>query len=104
MKIKITKSPTSRISEVNFADLPFGRNFADHIFICDYEDGEWHHPRIEPFHNFVLHPATMALHYGQAIFEGMKASKTHDGVPRCSFRPERHAHRMNISAKRLVHA
>jgi branched-chain amino acid aminotransferase len=100
MKIKITKSLTSRISEVNFADLPFGRNFADHMFVCDYDNGEWHSPRIEPFHNFVLHPATMALHYGQAIFEGMKASKTHDGTPML-FRPERHAHRMNISAHRM---
>lgn len=100
MDIKITKSPTSRLSEVNFADLPFGRTFADHMFVADYYDGEWHNPRIEPFHNLSLHPATMALHYGQAIFEGMKASKTKDGVPML-FRPERHAQRMNQSAARL---
>lgn len=100
MEIKITKSSTSRIAEVDFSNLPFGRNFADHMFVCDYFDGKWQNPRIEPFHNFSLHPATMALHYGQAIFEGMKASKTHDGTPML-FRPERHAHRMNISAQRL---
>ena len=100
MDIKITKSPTSRLSEVNFGDLPFGRNFSDHIFICDYNDGAWHNPRIEPFHNLSLHPATMALHYGQAIFEGMKASITQDGTPML-FRPERHAHRLNESAVRL---
>lgn len=100
MDIKITKSPTSRIADVNFADLPFGRNFSDHIFICDYSDGEWKNARIEPFQNFSLHPATMALHYGQAIFEGMKASITQDGVPML-FRPERHAHRLNVSAERM---
>jgi branched-chain amino acid aminotransferase len=100
MDIKITKSPTSRIAEVDFNDLPFGRNFSDHMFVAEYYDGAWHNPRIEPFHNLSLHPATMALHYGQAIFEGMKASKTHDGTPML-FRPERHAHRLNQSAERL---
>ncbi|MBI5914761.1 MAG: branched-chain amino acid aminotransferase, partial [Bacteroidetes bacterium] len=100
MDIKITRSKTSRLSEVDFDDLPFGRNFSDHMFVADYYDGEWHNPRIEPFHNFSLHPATMALHYGQAIFEGMKASKSTDGTP-LLFRPERHAHRLNISAHRM---
>ncbi|MCU0347626.1 MAG: branched-chain amino acid aminotransferase [Saprospiraceae bacterium] len=100
MDIKITKSPTSRIHEVNFDDLPFGRTFADHMFVCDYENGAWQNPRIEPFHNFSLHPATMALHYGQAIFEGMKASIDDNGTPML-FRPERHAKRLNISAARL---
>ncbi len=100
MNIKITKSLTSRLGEVDFDDLPFGRNFSDHIFVADYYDGKWHHPRIEPFHNFSLHPATMALHYGQAIFEGMKASKDQDGTP-LLFRPERHAQRMNTSAVRM---
>ncbi len=100
MDIKTTKSATSRLGEVDFDNLPFGRTFSDHIFTCDYFDGKWHNPRIEPFHNLSLHPATMALHYGQAIFEGMKASMSVDGVPML-FRPERHAKRMNISAARL---
>ncbi len=100
MDIKITKSPTTRINEVDFDNLPFGRTFTDHIFVCEYYDGEWHNPRIEPFHNFNLHPATMALHYGQAIFEGMKASIDDNGTP-LLFRPERHAHRMNVSATRM---
>ncbi|MCF8282527.1 MAG: branched-chain amino acid aminotransferase [Bacteroidales bacterium] len=100
MDIKITKSLTSRLPEVDFDNLPFGRTFSDHMFVCDYYDGAWHNPRIEPFHNLSLHPATMALHYGQAIFEGMKASITNDGTPML-FRPERHAHRLNQSAVRL---
>ncbi len=100
MDIKITKSNSSRLHEVDFENLPFGKLFSDHMFVADYHDGKWHNPRIEPFHNFSLHPATMALHYGQAIFEGMKASKSEDGTPML-FRPELHAERINFSARRM---
>jgi branched-chain amino acid aminotransferase len=100
MDITITRTKNSKIQEVDFENLPFGRLFSDHIFVADYYDGEWHDPRIEPFHKFQLHPATMALHYGQAIFEGLKASKSHDGKPML-FRPEDHAQRFNASAARL---
>ncbi len=100
MDISITKSKTSRLNEVDFNNLPFGRLFSDHMFIADYTDGVWKNPRIEPFHNFSMHPATMALHYGQEIFEGMKASKSFDGVP-LLFRPEMHARRFNLSAERM---
>lgn len=100
MDIKITKSNVSQLDGIDFDNLPFGRTFSDHMYLADYYDGQWHNPRIEPFHNFNLHPATMALHYGQAIFEGMKASKTVDGAPML-FRPEMHAHRLNLSARRL---
>ena len=98
--IKISRSPQSKIATVDFSHLPFGKFFSDHMFIVDYQEGEWVNPRIEPFGNFSLHPATMALHYGQSIFEGMKASKDLGGHP-LLFRPEMHARRMNLSAERM---
>lgn len=99
-KIKVTKTKDSRLSTVNFDDLPFGRVFSDHMFIADYKDGNWVNPRIEPFHPIEMSPSTMVLHYGQAIFEGMKASKSYEGKP-LLFRPEQHAKRLNKSAARL---
>jgi len=99
-EIKITTTQNSRLSEVDFNNIPFGRVFSDHMFIADYEDGQWTNPRIEPFAPLSLHPASMGLHYGQTIFEGMKASKTEDGQP-LLFRPEMHAKRINKSADRL---
>jgi branched-chain amino acid aminotransferase len=98
--IKITKVQQSRLSEVDFENIPFGRVFSDHMFVAEYSNGEWHNPRIEPFERFSIHPAAMALHYGQAIFEGMKASKSKDGEP-FLFRPEMHAKRINASAYRM---
>ncbi len=100
MEITITKTQNSKLQGIDFNNIPFGRHFSDHMFLADYYDGAWHDLRIEPFHSFTLHPATMALHYGQAIFEGMKASKMEDGTP-VLFRPEMHAKRMNLSAQRM---
>lgn len=98
--IKVTKVTTSRASAVNFENIPMGVEFSDHMFICDYEDGRWINPRIEPLANLSMHPAAMALHYGQAIFEGMKATKAPDGTPMI-FRADDNAHRMNVSARRM---
>lgn len=98
--IKVTKVQNSRLSEVDFNNIPFGRVFSDHLFVADYYDGKWNDLRIEPFGRFSMHPANMTLHYGQAIFEGMKASKSYDGKPML-FRPEMHAKRLNISAARM---
>ncbi|MCB9081360.1 MAG: branched-chain amino acid aminotransferase [Lewinellaceae bacterium] len=98
--IKITKTQSSRLSTVDFNNLPFGRIFSDHMFIVDYENGVWVNPRIVPFEHFPMHPGSMVLHYGQAIFEGMKASKGYDGTP-FLFRPEMHAKRLNASAERM---
>ncbi len=98
--IRITKARESHLSEVDFDNIPFGRVFSDHMFVADYKNGQWVDPRIEPFGRFSIHPAAMALHYGQAIFEGMKASKSFDGKP-LLFRPEEHARRINNSARRL---
>ncbi len=100
-KIQVTKVQQSRIAEVDFDNIPFGRVFSDHMFVADYRDGEWQDYRIVPFGDFTMHPASMALHYGQAIFEGMKASKSNDGDP-WLMRPEMHAARINRSAERMM--
>lgn len=99
-QIALTKTPHSRLPEVDFDHLPFGRVFSDHMFVADYQDGAWGQLRIVPFDHFSIHPASMVLHYGQAIFEGMKASKSFDGQP-LLFRPEMHARRLNVSATRM---
>jgi branched-chain amino acid aminotransferase len=70
------------------------------MFVCDYQNGEWQNPRIEPLALIPTHPAAMALHYGQAIFEGMKATLGKDGTP-LLFRPNENAKRMNFSANRM---
>ncbi len=98
--ITITKTNQSRIGEVDFENIPFGRVFSDHMFVADYRDGEWQDLRIVPFERFEIHPAAMVLHYGQAIFEGMKASKSFDGRPML-MRPEQHSRRLNRSAERM---
>ncbi|MCL4160042.1 UNVERIFIED_CONTAM: hypothetical protein GTU68_024653, partial [Idotea baltica] len=73
------------------------------MFEADFVDGRWTNLVIKPFANFSLHPATLALHYGQSIFEGMKATKHVDGTP-LLMRPEEHARRLNASAQRLCMA
>ncbi|MEZ4924060.1 MAG: branched-chain amino acid aminotransferase [Crocinitomicaceae bacterium] len=101
--IQITKTQNSRLSQVDFNDLPFGKIFSDHMFEVDYKDGKWQTPTIVPFGNLSLHPATSALHYGQAIFEGLKAQKNESGEI-LIFRPEMNAKRFNESAKRMCMA
>lgn len=98
--IKITRTSHSRLADIEFDNLPFGRTFSDHMFVTEYEDGAWRNPRIVPFEHFTIHPAAMVLHYGQAIFEGMKASKSYDGKP-LLLRPDMHAKRLNKSAERM---
>ena len=83
------------------SELGFGTIFTDHMFNMDYAlDKGWHNPRIEPRHNFSLSPATMTLHYGQTIFEGLKAYKTAQGDIRL-FRPQENFKRLNNSARGL---
>lgn len=98
--ISVTKVSKSNLPKVDFKNLPFGRVFTDHMFIADYKDGEWTDLRIEPFAPFQMHPAAMVLHYGQAIFEGMKAFKNKDGEA-VFFRSEKHSERINASARRM---
>lgn len=101
--INITLADKTRVHEVDFNNLKFGRTFSDHIFICDFQDGEWKNARIEPFHYLDMHPASLVLHYGQAIFEGMKAYKNSDGEV-FLFRPEENAKRFQASAHRMAMA
>ena len=98
--IKITKVEQSKVNEVDLNNLTMGTQFTDNMFICDYENGEWINPRIEPLNLIPTHPAAMSLHYGQAIFEGMKATLGKNEVP-LLFRPEENAKRMNFSADRM---
>jgi len=98
--IKITKTSNSKLNKVDFDNLPFGKHFADHMFEIDYADGKWGEPTIVPFGNLSLHPATSALHYGQAIFEGLKAQRGPNGEI-LVFRPDMNAKRFNESAKRM---
>jgi len=98
--IKITKTDHSTLNELDFDNIPLGKIFTDHMFICDYENGTWNNPRIVPMQTIATHPATMALHYGQAIFEGMKATLNAAGEP-LLFRPDKNAARLNTSAVRM---
>ncbi len=98
--IPITKVERSKVDALDFDNIPLGTTFTDHMFICDYENGEWVNPRIVPMGLIPTHPAAMALHYGQAIFEGMKAYKDTEGEPML-FRPEQNAKRLNLSADRM---
>ena len=98
--ISINKVKNSKLDSLDFSNIPLGRTFTDHMFICEFQDGEWKNPRVEAMDNISIHPAAMALHYGQAIFEGMKATLDKDKKP-LLFRPEQNARRLNVSATRL---
>ena len=91
----------SRIKSVDFDDLSFGTIFSDHMFICDYTDGAWGEPEIIPYASIQIDPSASALHYGQAIFEGMKAYKDDNGNV-WLFRPDQNIKRLNKSAERLA--
>ncbi|MBB6612250.1 branched-chain amino acid aminotransferase [Pontibacter sp. Tf4] len=91
---------TSRISELDFNNIQFGKIFSDHMLVADFIDGAWQTPQIVPYGNMSLSPATSAIHYGQAIFEGMKAYRSVDGDI-LLFRPYDNYKRLNISAERM---
>ncbi|MDK2811087.1 MAG: branched-chain amino acid aminotransferase [Petroclostridium sp.] len=98
IRIEKTKTPKQKPDQNK---LGFGQYFTDHMFIMDYTEGKgWHDPRIVPYAPLQLDPATMMLHYGQAIFEGMKAYKAKDGRI-LLFRPKKNMERINISNDRL---
>ncbi|WP_226582012.1 branched-chain amino acid aminotransferase [Halobacillus litoralis] len=82
-------------------EIPFGRTFTDHMFVMDYEsDKGWHEPRILPYEPLTLDPAAMIFHYGQTVFEGLKAYRTDDDRV-LLFRPEKNFERLNLSSQRL---
>lgn len=99
-QIKIKKIAVSKVQDLDFNNIPLGQTFTDHMFVCSYENGQWQAPIIQPLSPLPTHPAAMAFHYGQAIFEGMKATVNTNGIPML-FRPEENAKRLNFSARRL---
>lgn len=98
-KISVTRTEKSRLPQIDFKNIPFGKEISDHMFVADYDGKEWTDLRIVPFQNFEMSPANLALHYGQSFFEGMKASKC-NGEPTL-LRPEMHSRRLNASAERM---
>ena len=98
--MKITHAQESKIKNVDFDNLSFGEIFTDHMFVCDYKDGQWSTPEIMPYQPIQMDPSSSVFHYGQAVFEGMKAYKDDaDGV--WLFRPEQNFARINKSSERL---
>lgn len=98
--ISIEKAKSSKISQVDFENLAFGSVFTDHMLVCDYENGSWNTPKIVPYGPLSLEPSTKIFHYGQSIFEGMKAYKDEQNDV-FLFRPEDNHKRLNISANRM---
>ena len=100
LTISVEQCKDSAVNRVDWDNLPFGRVFTDHMFLMEYADGRWQDPKIMPFQDIPMHPAMSAIHYGQSIFEGLKAYKHEDG--RLSiFRPDMNANRFNESAIRM---
>ena len=99
--MNITPAATSLIDKVDFENLAFGSVFTDHMFVCDFKNGSWGTPEIIPFAPMQMSPAASVLHYGQAVFEGMKAFKDDSGSV-WLFRPEQNAERINKSSERLA--
>jgi branched-chain amino acid aminotransferase len=97
---KITRTERSKLQSMSFDNLPFGKYFTDHMLEVDYEDGEWKTVEIKPYQPLLLDPSVMALHYGQSIFEGIKAYKNAKGEASI-FRPHDNFKRFNISAERM---
>ena len=100
MDFLVTKAERSKLQDLDLENLPFGRYFSDHMLEADYEKGEWKNVEIKPYQPLLLSPSVAALHYGQAIFEGIKAYKDRHGNPYI-FRPQDNFHRFNISAERM---
>ncbi len=96
--IKRTLTPKTKPDST---ELGFGKYFTDHMFVMDYDEGQgWHDPRIVPYAPLALDPSTMVLHYGQAVFEGLKAYRTASGRLML-FRPQKNIERLNSSDERL---
>lgn len=100
LKIEVEQVKRSRLPGIDFSDLPFGKVYSDHMFMADFTDGEWRNFRILPFGKISVSPATPAIHYGQSIFEGLKAYHGPGGEA-LVFRPLDNLKRMNISAERM---
>ncbi len=100
MDIKITKTEISKLKDIDFDNIPFGKHTSDHMFVMDYVNGRWGDFRIIPYQGLVLDPQSKALQYCQCIFEGMKATMGADGIPKL-LRPDLNIERFNLSAERM---
>ena len=98
--MKIEKTLASKLAHVDFENLTFGSVFTDHMFVCKYKDGKWQTPEVIPYQSLSFEPSMSVLHYGQAVFEGMKAYKDEKGKV-WLFRPDQNIKRINRSAERL---
>ena len=99
--ITVERTKESRIGTVDFKNLEFGNHLSDHMLVADYDKGQWNTPRIVPFGDLRMSPAMLSLHYGQSVFEGMKAFRTNTGDINI-FRPKKHLERLNRSLERMV--
>jgi branched-chain amino acid aminotransferase len=97
----VEKAKTSKIDQVDFDNLSFGSVFSDHMMVCDYRNGNWETPKVVPYQSFTLDPSAKIFHYGQSVFEGMKAYRDKENNV-WLFRPLENHKRMNISSKRLA--
>lgn len=100
-EIKFERTQNPKQKPTDQSNLGFGKHYTDHMFIMNYDEGQgWHDPRIIPYSPLTLDPASMCLHYGQEVFEGMKAYRADNGEV-LLFRPEKNMERMNVSNERL---
>jgi branched-chain amino acid aminotransferase len=99
--IDIIKATSTKINEIDFDNLTFGNTFTDHMLVCDFKEGKWQKPIIKPYEPFMIDPSAKVFHYGQAIFEGMKAYKD-DNEDIWLFRPDENLDRFNKSAVRMA--
>jgi branched-chain amino acid aminotransferase len=100
LPIDITKVAKSNLENIDFEKVVFGKTFTDHMFIAEYSEGRWHDFKIVPYGNLSISPAMSSLHYGQALFEGLKAYKSPSGEV-LIFRPIDNLNRLNLSARRM---
>jgi branched-chain amino acid aminotransferase len=100
-KISIQEITKTRINEMDFENLVFGKDFSDHMFECDFKNGSWQNPVIRPYGDLTISPSAKVFHYGQAVFEGMKAYKDNNGKV-FLFRPDENQERINKSSKRMA--
>lgn len=98
--VPVSRVYQTRLGEVDWDNLEPGRHVSDHMLVCDYTGGKWQQPEIVPYGPFSLLPTSLAFHYGQTIFEGMKAFRTEDGRVQI-FRPDKHYERLTRTAERL---
>ena len=98
--MKVTKTSISKLNSTDFSNLPFGTVFSDHMLVCNYKDGKWNEARILPYGPIPMPPGAQVLHYGQSVFEGMKAFKNNSNEI-LLFRKEENFKRLNQSAERL---